>query len=474
MRCLVLAQACRLAGCTPSFLSAHPAEAFQDRLKKENVILHALKSAPYGKDDALETRRMADDAWIIVDGYTFDAAYLTALKKNGGRILAIDDFVHADHYACDVILNQNVYAAREMYAGKTDATLLLGTRYALLHPEFAAAKKGRPVPDVACKVLVTLGGADVDNVTRTVINALAALEDLEMKVIIGGANPNRVSVETACSCAEMDLIVDTTEMHALMAWADMAISAGGTTCYELACMGVPMLTIILAENQRAVAEGMEKAGASINLGWHGNLPAQAIEQAVGKLSQDQKKRNRMARTGEVLVDGYGAPRVCRVLQNTPVWLRGAKADDCKTVFVWANDPGARAASFSSDPIPWEDHVRWFEAKLADPAHHFFIGHDEADRPVGQVRFVREGTKAVVSVSVAPEARGKGWGTALITAGCRRMFADPSLATIEAFIRPENAASQAVFKKAGFSAPKQAEIHGQPALRCQVGRATLGA
>src|SRR3989339_2243713 len=144
MRCLVLAQACRLAGCTPSFLSAHPAEAFQDRLKKENVILHALKSAPYGKDDALETRRMADDAWIIVDGYTFDAAYLTALKKNGGRILAIDDFVHAVHYACDVILNQNVYAAREMYAGKTDATLLLGTRYALLHPEFAAAKKGRP------------------------------------------------------------------------------------------------------------------------------------------------------------------------------------------------------------------------------------------------------------------------------------------------------------------------------------------
>ncbi|MDD5075395.1 MAG: GNAT family N-acetyltransferase, partial [Candidatus Peribacteraceae bacterium] len=317
-----------------------------------------------------------------------------------------------------------------------------------------------------------LGGADPENVTRTVIDALAALEDAKVKVIIGGANPHRDSVKAACKGAGMDLIVDAPEMHALMTWADMAVSAGGTTCYELACMGVPMITIVLAENQRAVAEGIAREGAGIDVGWHAKVTTRAVEQAARTLSGQKKERTRMARTGEALVDGHGAARVCRTLLDEPLWLRPARTDDCATVFAWTNDPETRAASLSSAPVPWEEHVRWFESRLADPMHRFFIGSDAGDRPVGQVRFSRENDRATISVSLAPEARGKRLGTALIAAGCRRMFADSTLRTIDASIKPDNAASFAAFKKAGFREEGKTDVRGQPVLRCTLTKDTL--
>lgn len=93
--------------------------------------------------------------------------------------------------------------------------------------------------------------------------------------------------------------------------------------------------------------------------------------------------------------------------------------------------------------------------------------------IGSVRFAQEGDRATISVSVAPEERGKGFGTALITAGCRRIFCtSPSLKEIEAFIKPANNASLSAFRKSGFSEPENEEMRGQPALRCVLDRTTL--
>ena len=59
-------------------------------------------------------------------------------------------------------------------------------------------------------------------------------------------------------------------MPQLFKWADISISAGGSTCMEMAFMGLPMVTIVLADNQSAIAEGFQSAGASLNLGWFEN------------------------------------------------------------------------------------------------------------------------------------------------------------------------------------------------------------
>src|SRR5262249_32858596 len=104
--------------------------------------------------------------WLVLDGYHFDAAYQQAIRAAGYRLLVIDDMAHLPQYYADVLLNQNMHATALHYHCNPEATLLLGSCYALLRPEFPAWRgRQRSVPEVARKVLVTMGGSDPDNVT---------------------------------------------------------------------------------------------------------------------------------------------------------------------------------------------------------------------------------------------------------------------------------------------------------------------
>ena len=94
-----------------------------------------------------------------------------------------------------------------------------------------------------------------------------------------------------------------------MAWADLAISAAGSTCWELACIGVPAIVIAVADNQRDIARGVDEAGTARNLGWWESVGAADIAAAVDGLVHDAAARRAMRRRGRALVDGRGAERV---------------------------------------------------------------------------------------------------------------------------------------------------------------------
>ena len=104
------------------------------------------------------------------------------------------------------------------------------------------------------------------------------------------------------------LIRDTADMPELMVSSDMAIFAGGTTAWELAFMGVPTLVIILAENQRAVAEGLDERGAVINLGWHHNLSPVRIAKTLENLLLNAAIRGKMAEIRFFEYTDDGLPR----------------------------------------------------------------------------------------------------------------------------------------------------------------------
>ena len=110
------------------------------------------------------------------------------------------------------------------------------------------------IEEEARKILVTLGGGDPDNITLKVLKALNRLElhDLEVKIIVGPANPHLESLKQELSFANFtsQILTDVKRMPSMMAWADLAISAGGSTCWELCFFGVPTIIIIAAENNR--------------------------------------------------------------------------------------------------------------------------------------------------------------------------------------------------------------------------------
>jgi RimJ/RimL family protein N-acetyltransferase len=251
------------------------------------------------------------------------------------------------------------------------------------------------------------------------------------------------------------VLVDAVDMPALMADADIALAAAGSTSWELAFMGLPAIVVSVADNQDAVADSLVRHGSAVSLGRAADVDPGVARLVVAQLAADRSTRAEMAAAGRALVDGRGAQRVVRAMETAGLALREATAEDAAVLFEWANDPVTRAASFEPAPIAWETHVAWLERSLASGDRLLFLAEDAG--PVGQVRFDRESEDvAVISVSIAPAARGHGYAPAAIDAGVRTVAGRWPVRRVRAEIRADNAASLAAFADAGFGAARPLE------------------
>jgi RimJ/RimL family protein N-acetyltransferase len=146
-------------------------------------------------------------------------------------------------------------------------------------------------------------------------------------------------------------------------------------------------------------------------------------------------------------------------------VRPATAADADRLLDWANDQVTRATGFYPATIDAATHVRWLDERLSSPASRLYIGLEDG-RPVGMVRLGAEADGRVeVGISVAPDSRGRGVGRAMLEAGLSAGLADPDLdvAVFVARIRPENAASIALFGSAGFEPTGTDTVAGTPCL-----------
>lgn len=472
MRCLALAQAWQDAGGVAHFAAVDIPDGLAGRLASEGMTLHRLNVTPGGPEDAAQTVALAlrlGATWVVEDGYCFDADYQRAIKDAGLRLLVIDDYGHAGHYWADLVLNQNAYIDGSLYYSRREpiTRLLLGAQYVLLRREFLRWRDWqRSIPKIARKVLVTLGGSDPANATQKAVEALAEMpvDDFEAVVVVGGANPHVSALELAVSDSSRNIRIEhnVTDMPPLMAWADLAVSAAGSTCWELAYMGLPAVVTVLAENQAPVAKALSAAGSVVSLGWHTSLEKQAISNALVRILHDQELRTRLSQNVRELVDGHGPKRVVRRMSQLEIRLRPAQADDCRMIWNWTNDPINRTASFASELIPWESHEVWFEQRLSDPRCLFYIAKDGEGTPVGQVRYQIDGQEATISVSVAPEQRGRGSGSHIIYVATRQACEIKSLLVVHAYIKPDNLASARAFVNAGFVEQDLTQVQGHPA------------
>lgn len=319
MRCLALGQALKTQGCDVIFICVCNNEALYQRLSDEGFQVVTLAHPNPNPSDWQITSKVLQSlpaAWVVLDGYHFDSAYQHQIKACGHRLLVIDDMAHLDRYCCDILLNQNINAERLHYIAEPSPHYLLGPGYALLRTEFLSwMDSKRTIPKIASKVLVTLGGGNSDERMLKFIRAMqnVKVDELEAAIVIGPANPqvHALEAEADHSIFPIHLIDNARNMPELMAWADMAISAGGSTCWELSFMGLPTLVTILTENQRTIAEGLEEAEAAVNLGWYYNLSLMKITRKLKELATDADTRMQMSQRGRSLVDGKGVERVLR-------------------------------------------------------------------------------------------------------------------------------------------------------------------
>jgi UDP-2,4-diacetamido-2,4,6-trideoxy-beta-L-altropyranose hydrolase len=153
------------------------------------------------------------------------------------------------------------------------------------------------------------------------------------------------------------------------------------------------------------------------------------------------------------------------IQTKQIRLRVVEDRDCELLWQWANDPDVRASAFSSEPIPWDDHVRWFERKRQDPKSHIFIALNLQDMPIGQIRFdLDENESAEIDVSVDRDKRGLGYGKILIESAVASIFTITSVKTVHALIKSNNDSSINAFEKAGFQKFFEESISGNSTIR----------
>lgn len=461
MRCLALAQAWKDTGGKVTFITACHSEHLLQRLQEEGFDIHLLgRPYPDPSDWDLTKDILAShpNTWVVLDGYHFDEAYQQQVKETGYKLMVIDDMAHLKHYYADIVLNQNLHAEQLRYACEPYTRLLLGTRYVLLRREFLAWKeRQREIPEVARRVLITLGGGDPDNNTLKVIQALQEgdIPDLEATVVIGASNPHASVLEKAVkqSCIPIRLMRDAKNMPELMAWADAVVSGGGSTAWELLFMGTPALFLIVADNQRCIVEYIEDQELGKNLGLAGDMSSESLAEAITSLVKDFALRATISQKAGQIIDGRGAQRVIssmKRLRTSELKLRPATFEDCRLLWEWANEPAVRAASFSTELIPWEEHVNWLRRKVSEPGcHHYIIVLSGNDFPIGQVRLDSMGNEAEIHVSIASDLHGHGYGSQAILMASKHLFKETVITRIYANIKPDNGNSVRAFTKAGF-------------------------
>jgi UDP-2,4-diacetamido-2,4,6-trideoxy-beta-L-altropyranose hydrolase len=413
-RCLALTQAWIDWGGRVTLMAASPPKRWADRYRAEGaMVVEPSRGFGVGAD------------WAVLDGYRFGPEDEVRARKAALRLLVIDDHGSGGDHGADLVVDQNLGATADSYQGE----VLVGTRYALLRRDFWRWRQWtRDIPDRAREVLVTLGGSPPDEVTSLVQAAVAEL--------------SRDGLNTT-------VLENVEDVASAMASADIAVSASGSTCWELCCLGLPAVLLPIAPNQEPLAAALHLSGVAEDAGRPSTITATALATTALNLARDPRRRSEMARRGRQLVDGRGARRVVTRMRSQLLELRPIGEGDARLLWDWANDSVVRASGFHPEPIGWETHIRWVQHCLTDPNTYLYLASDAAGTALGQVRFQGDDTAAEIGISVARSFRGLGWGAAVIDAGVRRLFNDSAVARVLARIKTENEASRLAFEDASF-------------------------
>lgn len=321
MRMFALAQSWKLKDGKVIFITNCESAALIEKLKAEDFeVIEVENSYPHPADWKI-TKQVLDkfeNSWCVVDGYDFDNGYYDLIRQNGNKVLAVDDTVRLPFYKVDAILNQNINAEKLNYECTDKTQLLLGTKYTMLRQEFLKQKDWqRETPEIAQRILVTMGGSDIHNQTLKVIRAIEKLEfeNLQIRAVVGSSNPNikELEKEVKKSSVHIELIRNAENMSELMIWANLAISAAGSTCWELCFMKVPSVLIVTAGNQIGIGEGLGEAGFAKSLGWFEQVSVVDLTETLDDLLSNKSRREEMSKVGHKIIDGKGTDRIIDIL-----------------------------------------------------------------------------------------------------------------------------------------------------------------
>lgn len=271
----------------------------------------ALVEAAADAQELLERSRQA--AAVALDGYQFGAELERTLRQDK-PLLVFDDLAQRVPDA-DVILNQNLGARAEAYAGAT-GRVLAGASYTLLRSELRAAINATAAAR-GQRVLCAFGGSDPRQLSaRVAERLLAGLPETPVAVVIGPAFASEQRDALASLAAReprLALVVDPPSMAEIFATARAAVLGAGSSAWEALALGVPAVLVGVADNQAPVLAGAVSAGAALDAGLAGEETPGRVLDALRRLLDDERLAAELSSRGRQLFDGRGCFRVIDAL-----------------------------------------------------------------------------------------------------------------------------------------------------------------
>lgn len=283
-----------LAGALPPLLSGQAARA--------GIEVHDLACAECVEDDVEHVLAFSPSI-VVVDGYNFGGDYLSAIETAGVRCVLIDDNGSPAAAVASLVINQNPHASQDLYPGVKHSRLLLGLRYALVRREIrdASSLVSRPDSPVKPKVLVAIGGTDVLNLTADVAAMLAS--DCRMDVWAASDRPI------------IGVLQAPADIASTLASSDAAVIGAGTTMWEAAFLGVPTVSLVVADNQIHAAKAAAVLGITHMIDCRDGADIDAIAAEASSLLSSEQHRQLMSEAGRSVMDGSGSARVVAAVRE---------------------------------------------------------------------------------------------------------------------------------------------------------------
>lgn len=343
MRCIAIARQCVKKGCSVLFLLAEDKET--EKLREAGFSYQILQTDWQNMDEEREILpeiiMKKDIEWLVVDSYQASKDYL-AYMENFTRVMYVDDY-GMEKYSVSAVLYYGVCVqekhCRENYEHSA-TELLCGMKYIPLREEFSKedkreddrcfqGKRGTGFDRIGdclsgfhgreSSVLITTGGTDPYNITGKFLREcrkFPAFDSVTFHVVVGSMNVWEQELEEmARKDTRIQLHKNVKKMSEYMKKCRVAVSAGGTTLYELCACGTPTVCISFADNQIQGAQALGEKGMVLYAGdvRHKSNMEEVLGQEVSLLLHNQKRWRQYSEKMMEAVDGMGAGRIAGIL-----------------------------------------------------------------------------------------------------------------------------------------------------------------
>lgn len=247
---------------------------------------------------------------IIVDVLKTKKEYMLSIKRDNNLLITFDNAGYGAYYA-DVVFNVLYQNFKRKKPRESKARIYLGGKYIIIDPAFSKLDKG--IKRKVKNILITQGGSDTYGFTLKILKDLddKLSNDFDINVVIGPAFKHHKELDNFLNKAKLryEVFYNVKDMVKLMKETDVAITAGGTTLYQLAAAGIPSMVICGEYFENETANRFHKKGITINLGFGGDIKKNKTVNSLRNLIKNYELRKKMNSLGKKEVDGKGIKRV---------------------------------------------------------------------------------------------------------------------------------------------------------------------